>query len=286
MDKAWASARSWINLRTILEAPVSRSYTNYVGNWLLLWADTFRQIGAFGLITLGVMITQFNRAPAVIRPLIRTQIARSGLRLLPMVAFISCALGFVVIGQTVALLNRVGAQNLVGTVMVIVVVRALGPLVTALVVLLRIGTANVIELGTARALGEIEALEALAIDPIHYLVVPRVIGMAVAAFTLTAYLVLGAIFSGYLFAFLQDVPLAPADYFHQLATALTWEDFAILALKSSLYGVVIALVTSFQGLAQPLELAQVSNVTTRALVASFVACVLLDAVFILVYLIM
>src|SRR5207249_9259941 len=94
-----------------------------------------------------------------------------------------------------------------GTIMVIVVVRELGPLLTALLVLARVGTANVVELGTARATGEVEALEALGIDPVHYLVVPRVVGMAVGLFALTVYLILGALVSGYLWAFIQDVPL-------------------------------------------------------------------------------
>ena len=113
--------------------------------------------------------------------------------------------------------------------MVVVVVRELGPLVTALLVLARIGTANVIELGTARAMGEVEALEALGIDPVHYLVVPRVIGMALGVFALTVYLILGALLSGYLWAFVQDVPLRPGDYFRQLASALSGLDFVLLA---------------------------------------------------------
>ena len=95
--------------------------------------------------------------------------------------------------------------------------------------LARIGTANVVELGTARAMGEVEALEALGIDPVHYLVVPRVIGMALGVFSLTVYLILGALVSGYLWAFVQDVPLRPGDYFRQLAGALSGLDFALLA---------------------------------------------------------
>jgi len=71
--------------------------------------------------------------------------------------------GLLVIGQTVSWLTRVGAIDYLGTIMVIVVVRELGPLATALLVLARIGTANVIELGTARAMGEVEALEAWAL---------------------------------------------------------------------------------------------------------------------------
>jgi phospholipid/cholesterol/gamma-HCH transport system permease protein len=132
----------------------------------------------------------------------------------------------------------------------------------------------------------VEALEALGIDPIHYLVVPRVVGMGVAVLTLSVYLVAASLASGYLFAFLQNVPLLPGEYVRQLALALTWADFALFVLKSLGFGIIIALVTCFQGLAQPLEATDVSSVTGRALVSSLGACVLLDAVFITVYLLM
>ena len=239
---------------------------------------------AFGLITLGVLVTKSRVARAVVRPRIRAQVGRAGLRMLPMILFLAAALGFVVIGQTVALLSHVGAQHLIGTVMVTVVVRELGPLVTALVVLLRVGTATVIELGSSRAQGEVEALEALGVDPIHYLVIPRVIGLAVATFALTIYFILAALLSGYCVAFLQDVPIKPGSYFRQLAFSLSWPDFLLLVLKPLAFGAVIAVVTCYQGLARPLGLNDVSRVTTTAVVVSTVACVLLDALFILVYL--
>jgi phospholipid/cholesterol/gamma-HCH transport system permease protein len=156
--------------------------------------------------------------------------------------------------------------------------------VAALLVLARIGTANVIELGTARAMGEVEALEALGIDPVHYLVVPRVMGMALGVFALTVYLILGALLSGYFWAFLQGVPLRPGDYLHQLAGALSGLDFALLAIKTLAFGFIIALVTCYHGLAQPLRLEQVSSATVAAVAQSVIACVLLDAVFILIYL--
>ena len=203
-----------------------------------------------------------------------------------MTSFLACALGLVIIGQMVALLSRVGAPSLAGTVMVTVVVRELGPLVAALLVLVRAGAAYVIELGTARAMGEVEALEALGIDPIHYLVIPRVIGLALSIFSLTVYFIIVTLISGYLFAFVQDVPLTPGDYFKQLAIALTWEDFALLALKTCSFGIVIAVVTCYQGLARPLRLEEVSGATTRAVVQSVIACVLLDVLFINVYLVM
>jgi phospholipid/cholesterol/gamma-HCH transport system permease protein len=133
-------------------------------------------------------------------------------------------------------------------------------------------------------MGEIEALEALGIDPVHYLVMPRVLGMALGVFSLTVYLILGAVASGYLWAFLQDVPLRPGAYFQQLATALGWLDFALLALKALGFGAIIATVTCYNGLAQPLRLEEVSFATVRAVAQSIIACVLLDAFFIVIYL--
>lgn len=242
-------------------------------------------VGAFALIALGVLLQKSSVARPVIWPLVAREVYRAGLRLLPMFVFASLALGFLVIGQTVAVLSRVGAANhLLGNIMVIVVVRELGPLLTALLVLARVGTANVVELGTARALGEVEALEALGIDPVHYFVVPRMVGMAVGIFSLTVYLILGTLASGYLWAFLQDVPLLPGDYFRHLAGALTSLDFVLLGLKTFGFGFIIAVVTCFHGLAQPLQLDEVSRATVRAVAQSTIACLLLDALFILVYL--
>jgi phospholipid/cholesterol/gamma-HCH transport system permease protein len=257
---------------------------NFIGRKLLRFIFTIQGLGAFVLITLGVLVTKFGTSARVIHPLMRAHLARSGLRLLPMTLFVSIALGLVVIGQTVSLLSRVNANQFLGTVMVTVVVRELGPLLTALIVLSRTGTANVIELGTARALGEVEALEALGIDPIHYLVVPRVVGMALGIFSLTVYLIIGALLSGYLWAFLQDVPLRPGDYFAQLAGSLRVLDFVALAVKTSLFGVIIATITCYHGLAQPLRLEEVSRATIRAVAQSVVLCMLLDALFILIYL--
>ena len=201
-----------------------------------------------------------------------------------MFPYVAAALGLLVIGQSVSWLTRVGAINYLGSIMVIVVVRELGPLIAGLLVLARVGTANVIELGTARALGEVEALEALGIDPIHYLVVPRVIGMALGVFALTVYLILGALISGYVWVFIQDVPLQPGDYFRQLANSLNGMDFVLLALKTLAFGFIIAIVTCYHGLAQPLRLDEVSQATVRAVAQSVVAYVLIDALFIIIYL--
>jgi phospholipid/cholesterol/gamma-HCH transport system permease protein len=284
VPKANASVFDSPKAQFLLRLPLPQSYTNFLGRKILRFLLTIQGLGAFALITLGVLISKFHVARRVVHPLMYYEISRAGLQLLPMFLFIAAALGFLVIGQSVSALQSVGAIDYFGKIMVFVVVRELGPLIAALLVLARVGTANVVELGTARAMGEVEALEALAIDPVHYFVVPRVVGLMVGIFSLTVYLILGALGSGYLWAFLQNLPLLPGDYFRQLVHALTGLDFALLALKTCLFGFIIAIVTCYHGLAQPLRLEEVSYATVRAVAQSVIACVALDAVFIVIYL--
>src|ERR1035438_7036420 len=246
-----AKAFELTNTQLFRRAPLPKSYTDFLGRKIFLLLLTIHGLVAFALITLGVLLKKSRVARSVMQPRVRQEISRAGVSLLPMFIFIALALGFLVIGQTVSALAKVGATNYLGSTMVIVIVRELGPLLTAVLVLARVGTANVIELGTARALGEVEALEALGIDPVHYLIVPRVIGMAAGVFSLTVYLIIGALAIGYLFAFLQDVPLTPGDYFKQLAEALGWLDFALLALKAVAFGFFIAIVACYPGAGRP-----------------------------------
>jgi phospholipid/cholesterol/gamma-HCH transport system permease protein len=285
MRENLAKAFELTNTQVFRRAPLPRSYTDFLGRKLFLFLLTVQGLGAFALIILGVILKKSGVAPSVMQPRIRHEINRAGIALMPMFIFVALALGFLVVGQTVSALAKVGATDYLGSTMVIVIVRELGPLLTAVLVLARVGTANVIELGTARALGEVEALEALGIDPVHYLIVPRVLGMMAGIFSLTIYLIIGALASGYLWAFLQDVPLTPGDYFKQLVESLDWLDFALLALKTIAFGFFIAIVTCYHGLAQPLRLEDVSRVAVRAVTQGVIVCVLIDALFIVLYLV-
>ena len=201
-----------------------KSYTDLLGRKLFLALLTVQGLGAFALITLGVIFKKHDGAkchpaahPAGNQPRRRGAAAD--------VFFRGAGAGISGHRPDGFRAGESRRDSYLGSTMVIVVVRELGPLLTAMLVLARVGTANVIELGTARALGEVEALEALGIDPVHYLIVPRVIGMALGIFSLTVYLIIGALASGYLFAFLQDVPLTPGDYFKQIVEALELAGF-------------------------------------------------------------
>jgi phospholipid/cholesterol/gamma-HCH transport system permease protein len=149
-----AKAFELTNTQVFRRAALPKSYTDLLGRKLFLLLLTVQGLGAFALITLGVILTKFGVARNVIRPRIRQEIARVGVVLLPMFLFVALALGFLVIGQTVSALAKFGATDYLGTTMVIVIVRELGPLLAARLVLARVGTAHVIELGTAARAGQ------------------------------------------------------------------------------------------------------------------------------------
>ncbi len=263
-----------------------RSSIHRTARSLVSTTSTVERMMAFTLITLGTLVTQHRRARALITPLIGNQLFRAGVRMVPMVCFLGMALGVLIVGQIESILQQVGANQYSGALVVTVIIRELAPLVSGLVVFARVGTASVIELGTARALGEIEALEALGIDPIHYLVVPRVIGFTVSVMGLTLYCILTALLSGYAFAFSRGLPLNPEAYIGRIVSALSWVDFPLLAAKSGLFGMITALVVSYQGLARPLRLEQLGDTTALTVVYCLVICLTVDIGFIPLYILL
>jgi phospholipid/cholesterol/gamma-HCH transport system permease protein len=248
--------------------------------------STQRRMGAFTLITLGTMATKYGKASRVIRPLIQEQIMRAGVNVLPIVCFLGAAMGVVIVGQTVLLLMQVGQVQLMGPLLVTVVIRELAPLTAALVVLARVGTAVVTELGTSRAVGEVEALEALGVDPIHYLVVPRVVGFTVSIICLTVYLILFALVTGYLVGFLRGMNLSLGEFGAMISSALSWVDFPLLGLKTLAFGLIASLIMCYHGLAEPMRLEQVGRATTRTVAHTVVACLMCDALFLPIYLLL
>jgi len=250
------------------------------GQRALMAGETLKGLIAFGLISIGSMIAHRRRARPLIRALVVEQVADNGLRLLPLGLGVAAGMGILMVGQLIVLLARLGATQLIGPLIVSLIIRELAPLVTAVLVLGRSGTKTVVQLGTSRALGEVEALETLAIDPIHFLVVPRIVGLATAVFALTVYVIVGALCFGYGFAFLADAPLTVDTFAGEIFKSLTWLDFGMLAIKTAGFGTVIALATCYAGLARRLTLPEVAPAATQAVVLGVLGCLLLDVVLI------
>lgn len=254
-----------------------------VGHRALLAPSGIRQRFSFGYAALSASLTVPRSLRREVRLQTREQLWRAGLRQLPIIALLGGALGLLIVGQAVALLRQVGAQQYMGTVMVTVVMRELGPLLTAFVLAARAGTATVVELGALRLAGKHP--EQVGVRAMRELVVPRFRALSVSTMCLTVYLIFVALACGYLIAFLQGVPLRFGAYCAQLADAMHWMDFVLVAVKSALFGATVAVICCFHGMMRMGRVEDFSQATTRSVVESFASCLALDALFLAGYLV-
>ena len=175
------------------------------------------------------------------------QVWFTGLEALPSLTLISLIVGFIVIVQALPTVVQFGAHQWIGTILVLAIVRELGPLLTAMVVISRSGTAIAAELAVNKATGEIEVLEAMGIDPFHLIVVPRMVGGAISMFCLVIYFDIIALAGGFLVASLRLI--LPLNLFvRYFFETLTLKDVLISGLKSLIFGTIIPLICCYHGL--------------------------------------
>ncbi|MFQ5551647.1 MAG: ABC transporter permease, partial [Gemmatimonadales bacterium] len=166
----------------------------------------------------------------------------------------------------------------IGSLMVIAIVRELGPLLTALTVAGRSGTAIASELATNRAMGEIKALEAMGIDPRQYIVVPRFGGAIVSIFSLIIVFDVVAIAAGMLAAMTNGMDMQ--RYFEIVLSSLNIEDTWLTVAKGLAFGSIIGLLPAYHGLAAKGAPTDVPIAASRAVVGSIIGIFVLSVVFV------
>ncbi len=168
---------------------------------------------------------------------------------LPIVVVTALFTGVIMVIQAAPIVKRYGAEGLLGWGAGLGTLREIAPLLTALMISGRVGANNAAELGTMVVTEQIDALRALAIDPIAFLIVPRFIGIVVTLVTMTifadALALVGASYGGYAL-----LGVAPASFMNGLTNGLLdFGDVAHGLIKSTTFGVMIALASCHFGLA-------------------------------------
>jgi phospholipid/cholesterol/gamma-HCH transport system permease protein len=200
---------------------------------------------------------------------VSAQIYFTGFQALPLISVLALASGSLVILQSSTNLSLLGGNSVVGDLLVAIVVRELAPLLTALIVIARSGTAVASEIGNMRVNREIEALEAMGIHPLSYVVFPRMMGGIVSVICLSVYYVLVACMGGYLVAkILHDLPFS--YFFDALARAFSMADLGLFFLKNTFSGAIIFTISCYQGLLVKQSPHEVPQVTTKAVVDSVI----------------
>src|SRR4051812_22237458 len=177
---------------------------------------------------------------------VSAQIYFTGYQALPLISVLAIASGSIVILQTSSNLSLLGGGAMLGDLMVGIIVRELAPLLTALIVIARSGTAVASDLGNMRVNREIEALEAMGIHPLSYVVFPRLAGGIISVVCLAVYFVLVACFGGFLVNMvLRDMQF---EFFaDSLARAFTSADVGLFFLKNTFSGAIIFMISCYQG---------------------------------------
>lgn len=230
----------------------------------------------FGALRAAGSITAAGRAVAL-RVAIN-QIRFTAVHAIGLIVFLSGVLAFLVISQAVRELKGLGVTDLIGTLMVVAIVRELGPLITALVVAGRSGTAIAAELATSKALGEVRALEAMGIDPRQYLVLPRFVAGVVSVFVLLVLFDVVAVGAGYAAAAFSG--MTGVRYVEIVLDSLGPRDVALTVAKALTFGTLVGLLPSYFGLAVRGAPTEIPVAASRATVASIVGIFLFSALFV------
>jgi len=241
----------------------------YVGGMAYLLADTLSFI----------FIAPFSRRKLRLRgkPVFE-QMVRVGFSSLGIVALVQFFIGIVIALQMANILKKFGVAEYVGSVVGLGMFRELGPLMTAVVMAGYAGAAISAELGTMAVSEEIEALRALAISPVRYLVVPRVIAAALMIPCVTMIGDFVGALGGMGIAW-SVLKIAPALFIQKMLETLTSSDVLIGIFKSCVFALLIALIACFEGLNVDSGAEGVGKAATRSVVYSIVMIIAADCLF-------
>ena len=207
-----------------------------------------------------------------------SQMVRVGVRSVPIVMLVLFCIGAILSLQMAPILRGYGAINRVADIISIAVFRELGPLVSAIVLTGFAGASIAAEIGTMVVSEEIEALEAQAINPIRFLVVPRVIATTVMMVCVAVVGDLTGVAGG-LFVSTTMLGVSATQYLHHTFEAIEVRDFASGLVKAGVFGALISSLACYLGLGVTGGAQGVGVATTRTVVFTIVALITVDLLF-------
>jgi phospholipid/cholesterol/gamma-HCH transport system permease protein len=237
---------------------------------------------AEGVRFIGSCARAIANFPANARSLSRRQLTLqvrfTAVDAMPIISGLALLIGALVIAQAHAQAVRFGVSEALGQLLATIIVRELGPLFAAIIVVARSGTAIASELATARVMGEVTALEALGVDPVQYLVLPRLAAAAISVALLAMYFDFIAIMGG-LIATSYLAHLPPGDYLESLRMGMAGPDILFVVVKGALFGLGTAGICCWAGLRAARTPAAIPQSVTKGVVMAMVYVFAVSAIF-------
>ena len=234
--------------------------------------DLLRFAGEVSIVAVGIL-----RRPWQLR--VRDTIAamaRHGSDAVPVVGLLGFLIGAIIAYQTYDPMARYGAKLKVADVVSVSIVRELGPLITAIILAGRSGSAFAAEIGTMKVTQELDALRTFGIDPVRFLVIPRMIATVIVTPLLSAYASILGVLGGFLVLGPKGITLT--QYLVEARDALTVGGFLQGLAKSAVFALLVAGIGCLSGMRTGQGPGAVGLSTTRAVVAGIVAIIVADSV--------
>ena len=244
----------------------------YVGGLLNLSVDTFSWFWRSAVLRR----VRFGRFA------LYSQMVRLGVRAIGVIILVSACIGLILAMQMAAPLDEFGQAERVSTIIAIAVVRELGPLISAIVLTGFAGAAVAAELGTMVVGEELEALQAHALNPVRFLVLPRTLATTICLVVLAIIGVTVALASGWLMG-VTMLGIPSGIYIDLTIEALDLGDYFTGLFKAGVFGGLIGTIACFNGLAVTGGAAGVGRATTNTVVHSIVAIIFTDLIFTAVF---
>ena len=245
------------------------------------WAALVDNVGFIGEVVLALMAFLRGRAKFRTEDVARV-FAAAGPQALPIVTLIGLLAGFILAFVGGNELELFGAQIYVANLVTTGMAQEMGPLMAAVIMAGRTGAAFAAELGTMQVNQETDALRTLAVEPVQYLVVPRMLALMLMLPLLACYAILMGILGGGIVGVLV-FDINPTQYAQQMRLMIGIEDFAGGIFKAAVFGAIVAVAGCLRGMRCGQDAAAVGNAATSAVVTSIVGIVVADAIINVIY---
>ncbi len=234
-------------------------------------------IGFFGLVVSSLLRTARHPRRLRVTSLIY-HMEEVGVNALPIVGLISFLIGVVLAFQGSSQLQRFGAEIFVVNLVAVSVLRALGILLTAIVIAGRSGSACTAQIGARKVHEEIDAMQTLGLDPIEVLVLPRLLALAFTLPLLAFFADIMGLLGGGLISWLA-LGIPPGAFVERLNTAVSMWSFWVGILKAPVFAFLIAMIGCYEGFQVVGSAESVGQRTTRAVVEAIFLVIVVDAFF-------
>ena len=245
------------------------------------WAALVDNVRFIGEVALALLAFLRGRAKFRTEDVARV-FAAAGPQALPIVTLIGLLAGFILAFVGGNELELFGAQIYVANLVTTGMAQEMGPLMAAVIMAGRTGAAFAAELGTMQVNQETDALRTLAVEPVQYLVVPRMLALMLMLPLLACYAMLMGILGGGIVGVLV-FDINPTQYAQQMRLMIGIEDFAGGIFKAAVFGAIVAVAGCLRGMRCGQDAAAVGNAATSAVVTSIVGIVVADAIINVIY---